>query len=109
MLSYHGKSIARALLELFPNIGLDKTKFVQRKSLLVHLSPFLLFSSSSLSLSSSFYLKLLICSSLHLGPWSDSNKRRKFFEDFAKSHGFSPLNPHTWYTISRNRILAQKV
>eukprot|EP00026_Physarum_polycephalum_P018830 Phypoly_transcript_20577.p1 GENE.Phypoly_transcript_20577~~Phypoly_transcript_20577.p1 ORF type:complete len:206 (+),score=32.24 Phypoly_transcript_20577:67-618(+) len=67
VLHYHLNSLPKALLELFPNIGLDRQT-----------------------------LK---------GLWREAN-RRKFFEDYAKQHGFDPLNPENWYTEPVEKIMA---
>jgi hypothetical protein len=36
-------------------------------------------------------------------------KRRKVFETYAQRNGFDPLDPNSWYTQSRKRILASTV
>eukprot|EP00026_Physarum_polycephalum_P002735 Phypoly_transcript_02743.p1 GENE.Phypoly_transcript_02743~~Phypoly_transcript_02743.p1 ORF type:complete len:836 (+),score=105.65 Phypoly_transcript_02743:77-2584(+) len=68
----YNNSVPRALLDLFPDIGLVKAKF------------------QTLSL------------------WSKVRNRRKFFEDYAKDHGFDPLIPENWYKQSSKKIKAAK-
>ena len=41
--------------------------------------------------------------------WHATEKRRKFFEEYAKSKGFDPLNPANWYEHSQNQIYNDKV
>eukprot|EP00026_Physarum_polycephalum_P002270 Phypoly_transcript_02276.p1 GENE.Phypoly_transcript_02276~~Phypoly_transcript_02276.p1 ORF type:complete len:794 (+),score=74.23 Phypoly_transcript_02276:119-2500(+) len=69
---YHNSSIAQALVDLFPEIGLEKPK-------------------------------LMYSGAIYKRP-----NRRKFFEKYAKLHGFDPLNPVNWYMQPKNRILATK-
>eukprot|EP00026_Physarum_polycephalum_P001556 Phypoly_transcript_01558.p2 GENE.Phypoly_transcript_01558~~Phypoly_transcript_01558.p2 ORF type:complete len:464 (+),score=75.56 Phypoly_transcript_01558:1715-3106(+) len=35
-------------------------------------------------------------------------RRRKFFEDYAKSRGFDPLEPLNWYNIPKDNFLAER-
>jgi len=37
--------------------------------------------------------------------WKAPNGRRNFFDDFAKSRQFNPLNAENWYSISHREIL----
>lgn len=39
----------------------------------------------------------------------DVSKRKKFFEDYARSNGFNPQNPENWYRQTAMRIKNQKV
>jgi hypothetical protein len=71
--------VARALVELFPKIGLEKTKFWVQSS------------------------------SNPLGMWRDENTRRNFFEKYASVHSFDPKVPENWYAESKKRILAFEV
>eukprot|EP00026_Physarum_polycephalum_P001151 Phypoly_transcript_01152.p1 GENE.Phypoly_transcript_01152~~Phypoly_transcript_01152.p1 ORF type:complete len:1060 (-),score=94.29 Phypoly_transcript_01152:294-3473(-) len=72
VLAYHSSSIEQALVELFPNIGIDPKKFLKQTS------------------------------------WNNVVRRRKFFEKYAKSNGFDPLDPKQWYTHPAKKILAKK-
>lgn len=38
VLFYHDNSISKALIDLFPNIGLDKAKLVKKKSMLMKIT-----------------------------------------------------------------------
>eukprot|EP00026_Physarum_polycephalum_P012597 Phypoly_transcript_12920.p1 GENE.Phypoly_transcript_12920~~Phypoly_transcript_12920.p1 ORF type:complete len:356 (+),score=59.55 Phypoly_transcript_12920:23-1069(+) len=73
VMSYHSQSITKALLTLFPTIGLERSKLPARQSL-----------------------------------WEKIDARRKFFENYAKDHGFDPLKPENWYKQPRDKILATK-
>lgn len=78
VIKYHNHSIPKALVELFPEINLEKSKF---------------FASSSSSTS----------------MWRDPQKRRKFFENFAKENSFDPIVPENWYKQSKKSIMAREV
>ena len=36
--------------------------------------------------------------------WKTSAERRKFFDKFAKSNNFDPLEADNWYSVSRVEI-----
>ena len=64
-----------------------------------------LFKVSSFSLSFSFsFLNLLL--DLH---WNEVTNRRGFFDEFARSNGFDPLEPKNWYSIASTQIFNSKV
>ena len=46
-----------------------------------------------------------------IGYWTmEQNKNmRKFFEDYARHKNRSPLDPETWYRVSRISIMKKKV
>ena len=79
VIKHHNYSVARALVELFPKIGLEKTKFWVQ------------------SLSNS------------LGVWRDESNRRKFLEKYANVHTFDPNVAENWYSQSKKQILAFEV
>lgn len=41
--------------------------------------------------------------------WRDPANRRKFFENFARKKGFSPLVIENWYSVTKEAIFAEKV
>ena len=41
--------------------------------------------------------------------WSDTRNRRKFFETYAREHGFDPRDPEAWYRHTKKQILAVQV
>lgn len=43
------------------------------------------------------------------GSANNTDKRRRFFERYAKKYKFDPLNPNNWYLQSRNKIEVCKV
>ena len=94
MVAYHKGSISRALMDLFPNIGLDKSK-------LYYLSMSLFVSSTPLQANQLFFS--------FLAPWSEASNRRKFFEEYAKVNGFDPLVPSNWYSQPSEKIMMCKV
>lgn len=82
-----------ALLDLYPDIGLEEHKF-----------------------NTSIYLSLLTkrkFTKIFKGKthkyWNDAANRRKVFDRIAQENGFDPLIPENWYSISRNFIISQKV
>eukprot|EP00026_Physarum_polycephalum_P001731 Phypoly_transcript_01733.p1 GENE.Phypoly_transcript_01733~~Phypoly_transcript_01733.p1 ORF type:complete len:1003 (+),score=155.23 Phypoly_transcript_01733:421-3009(+) len=72
ILHYHNDSVAKALIDLFPNVNFEKSKFPMQTA------------------------------------WHDRDNRRKFFENYAKSHGFDPLVPDNWYLQPIERIIGVK-
>eukprot|EP00026_Physarum_polycephalum_P002112 Phypoly_transcript_02116.p1 GENE.Phypoly_transcript_02116~~Phypoly_transcript_02116.p1 ORF type:complete len:954 (+),score=114.83 Phypoly_transcript_02116:59-2920(+) len=146
VLSYHKNSLSTALLELFPEIGLHKSKLLSlstrhdsqhRRSILEQyahennfdpLNPNNWYSSKAISfLKGSLIVKTFYQGSAakaltdlfpHMkldksrfhafASWSDARKRRDFFLDYAKDHGFDATNPANWYTQPRERIMSKK-
>lgn len=53
-----------------------------------------------------FNLFLLI---YYVDTYASPESRKKFFEEYAKVHGFDPLNPENWYLQSFSRINAAEV
>lgn len=41
--------------------------------------------------------------------WNDPTNRRMFFDNFAKKHGFDPLDPLAWKSVSPSALLKEKV
>ena len=87
-------SVSKALLEAFPNIGLEKSKFAWTKC-------------TSLSPRLPFFIILSL--SYFIVSWHTTESRRIFFERYAEQQGFDPLNPDYWYSQSRDKILTVKV
>eukprot|EP00026_Physarum_polycephalum_P001458 Phypoly_transcript_01460.p1 GENE.Phypoly_transcript_01460~~Phypoly_transcript_01460.p1 ORF type:complete len:826 (+),score=126.37 Phypoly_transcript_01460:385-2862(+) len=69
---YHKNSVARALLDLFPEVSFDKTKLYARSA------------------------------------WHLESSRKQFFENYAATNGFNPLDPEQWYFQARNKIMTTK-
>lgn len=82
VLSYHGNSVSKALMDLFPNIGLDRSKFN--------------FPISMLSNSHKIFITYK-----NIEYWNKPSNRRKFFEDYAKVNQFDPFDVDKWYTSAR--------
>ena len=101
MISYHNNSVAQAIRELFPYIGLDQSKFWSRGM------------KNSVILHSYFYYYLLFClfcfSNNLAGIWKDKMNRRKFFEHYAKANEFEPEDKDAWYAHPIGNITADKV
>eukprot|EP00026_Physarum_polycephalum_P000948 Phypoly_transcript_00949.p1 GENE.Phypoly_transcript_00949~~Phypoly_transcript_00949.p1 ORF type:complete len:1118 (+),score=84.56 Phypoly_transcript_00949:49-3402(+) len=69
VMAFYSNSISKALIDLFPNIGLDEAQFLLKE--------------------------------MH-----HASNRRRFFENFAKKHGFDPYVAENWYAQSRKKILS---
>eukprot|EP00026_Physarum_polycephalum_P001950 Phypoly_transcript_01954.p1 GENE.Phypoly_transcript_01954~~Phypoly_transcript_01954.p1 ORF type:complete len:900 (+),score=97.26 Phypoly_transcript_01954:131-2830(+) len=72
---HYNNSIAQALLSLFPNIGLDESKFLYLSDTMQYISN-----------SKEFYENI--------------RNRKMLFENFARVHKFDPNDPHIWYSQS---------
>eukprot|EP00026_Physarum_polycephalum_P008136 Phypoly_transcript_08214.p1 GENE.Phypoly_transcript_08214~~Phypoly_transcript_08214.p1 ORF type:complete len:513 (-),score=83.64 Phypoly_transcript_08214:5-1384(-) len=146
LLFYYSNSVSKALLDLFPDIGLDRARFSPQ------LPPY------NVGAHKKFFEKYakergfdpLVASNWYLQPrenitntkgaqrvliyyghsvpaalskvfpdigidksrfpragtWEKVANRRKFFEDYAASHGFEPLVPENWYIQSKDKIRA---
>ena len=92
MLEHHHGRVSRALLDLFPHIGLEKTKLWTRGIPLNQVS-----NIQNLNLS------------IDLTDWRDAKNRRKLFEDFAKRNQFDPLVAEHWYATTHEQVAAFKV
>ena len=95
ILSAFGGSVVQALLAAFPNIGFDSNKF-----------------KSAGTFTSFFLLSSPIPSYLFtfsVGEWSDEDRRREVFAQFARDHNFEPLNPDMWYSQSKEKLLSHQV
>jgi hypothetical protein len=79
--------MTQALLDLFPNIGLDPSEFLLQCMYL--------------------FIPLAVLTIINQ-PDSWKNRRR-FFENYAKENGFDPLNPENWYLQAREKIISTKV
>lgn len=92
LLELYNRELIDALVDLFPNIGLDPCKFAEPSIL-------------------SLYYTLQHTYDI-LGKknyWDSKDNRRKFFEEFAKSNNFDPLSSEQWNSISKSQILQLKV
>jgi hypothetical protein len=77
-MSFYSRSVAKALLDIFPEIGMDKAK--------IH--------AQCMSCAGVWCIFLLSnADSRH-----NISIKRKFFENYAKDHGFDPLMAANWYT-----------
>lgn len=89
-MKYYGGSLIRALTSVFPDIGLQESKFAKLpRMLFARLSP-----------------KLIVCLENYL---DDVDNRRKYLADFAKNHGFDPLVHENWSSSTINALRSEKV
>lgn len=91
------QSLPQALIELFPEIRLDASKFPSKSTFL----PFFLVL---------FFINFVIVYFIFpsTGPCDKIENRRNFFIEYANTHGFDPLNPDHWYLQSREKLIAVK-
>lgn len=87
MIYYHGSNLAQALIDLFPNIGLDKSKLLAKCMIIIV-----------------FIISLIMLCLLDAGVWRDPKNRRAFFINYAEEHKFDPLIPKNWYLHPRDKI-----
>jgi hypothetical protein len=87
-LLYHDRSVTKALLDLFPNIGLDKYKIPVPSTLPSIYPP-------------SF--------NIQTDEFRKTKARIKFFEDYARAHKFDPLVATNWYTQPREELYSFRV
>lgn len=78
-MSHYSGNISNALLQIFPNIGLDISRFGKSHS--TFLAPL-----------------LPIFNHLFVEFWQHPMNRRKFFEKYAKANKFDPLVAENWYS-----------
>jgi hypothetical protein len=81
---YSGNTV-KALLDVFPNIGLDESCFTET------------------------CMQVIVSYSLFDGNLDDIGIRRKFFIEFASQKGSNALLPEFWYNVSENSIRNHKV
>lgn len=93
VIAFHRFSVSSALIELFPNIGLDKSKF-QFKSMLKIWK---------------FFICILFANITVVDYWNLPVNRRKYFIDFARENQFDPYNPKNWTTQRLEDIKLAKV
>jgi hypothetical protein len=87
-------SFAKTLMELFPEVEFVESKFPKVPSMCrLHLTSFLNYAYN--------YFKGYFI--------QNYQNRRELFENFAKEHGFDPLNPSNWYSIPIDSVIAHKV
>lgn len=85
-MGYYQGSIAKALLHLYPDIGLDIRKLAPNNG----------------GVNETVFTKLLVTyNKIHLVfPWRDSSNHKSFFDGIAVQHNFDPLIPTNWYAFS---------
>lgn len=86
---YYKGSIEDALMDLYPNIGMDRQLF---STALGNSLPFV--SSFNAHIDKHFH---------------SAENRTAFFDEFAKNRGFDPLLADKWSTISKAEIMEEKV
>lgn len=91
MLSHFRGGFVQTLLSVFPNIGLDQTKF------------------DVVAQSRCTQITLALINSTENQQKEDVNHRRKWLSAFAKEQGYDPLVSDHWYSIARGTDVYTKV
>lgn len=89
IVSYYKGSFKKAIMGLFPEIGLDPTLFSS--------VPGILLSIKKIIINHSCHIDVIL---LIVNYWSDVGNRRKYLEKLAIKKGFDPLSPLGWYSAS---------
>ena len=93
----------RALMDLFPDIQLDRGKFQFLPGMSIHPYPFpLLLFLLFITASSTYFVAIE-------NFWKSAENRRRFFTRFAREKKFDPLKPGNWYSIRPSSIKAATV
>ena len=100
ILAFYNDQVGEALLQLYPDIGLQRAHLKFSGTLLPS-AIFLRFLLSHLLLTS-----FLTNSIISEGIWFHSENRRQAFNSFAKQRGFDPLVAHNWYSVGKKDFLA---
>lgn len=81
----YNSSVVNALLDTYPDIGLEVSEFEKKPSMSHDL----------------LRTALIIVTG---GYWDDEKNRKQFFDKFASKMGFDPLHPENWYTVTAENI-----
>lgn len=90
VISHHQNSVTQALLDLYPEIGLNKSSLLQP----------VLSMSHSLTFQKLSYFVL---------GFESVESRRQYFENFARTHNFDPLKLENWSDKIKESLLSLKV
>lgn len=88
-MSYHNESLSAALINLFPELNLKERGFATDKGELLLLLLFILF--------------LLIFQPP--AAWGSLARQRNFFDEFASTNQFDPLDVEKWYYVTHKEIV----
>lgn len=105
VLGYYSRSLSKALMDLYPNIGLDHQLFLRRPRIIFIFYLLLLFHYYSFHLHFSNCLFYSIIENF----WQEKSNQRKFFDAIARKKHFNPLIASNWYPITHRNIVTQKV
>jgi hypothetical protein len=89
--------MAQALVDIFPDIGLDRNEFYRGNTM------------GRCKKKGEGKKERRRNNYNLLGFYTDIGNQRKFFENYAKQHGFDPLKPENWYTQPRKNIMSTTV
>ena len=89
MLSYHNGSHIQALTQLYPELNLLKKKFSKSTGIIHYVSGNLKFNELKIYFTEGYMMQA---------------RRRSFFDNFARSHNFDPLDAEKWYSFTKKDI-----
>lgn len=90
-MSFYGGSVVRALIDVYPEVQFDKTKFGN--------------TTSNFKLKLKLYFCLIPLSARAF----NSTRRREIMDTFAASNKFDPNVPDNWYSLDSSTLLKDKV
>jgi hypothetical protein len=85
-----------AVVDAYPNIGLDQSKFILTPSMIALSEVITCVSKTDSFIKTETY-------------WLAPNNHKIFFDNFAKARGFDPLKAHNWYSVSKDDIKTRMV
>lgn len=99
---HYGGSISKALVDLFPDIGLQKNKLANlhsgRNSGLVNYTNTITTAGAEQT-----------CTPIRRNFFNNKFRRKQLFEQYAAENGFDPFIPANWYNQSRRKVMAHQV
>lgn len=88
VLNYHNENFVEALVDLFPEVSFDLSRFRSKGLLWLCNRMIILFAAKR---------------------WQNKSNQKKFFEGFAKERNFDPDIPENWYSVRAAEITQVKV
>lgn len=95
-MAYYNQSIPSALLDVFPDIGLNKNCFKMQGQV------------TSMNFRHIWIFKIF-CTYAKKDLLRDTETKRKFFLKIATENGFDALKAENWYSCSKQAVMATQV
>jgi hypothetical protein len=103
---HHSNSHIQAIMDLFPEVTFDPTRFKGKKGISLFIFSAFSFCISFMLFSFCFFLTY---NAITENDWHSSQTRREFLDNFAKQRGLDPLERSTWSNLKRRHIVQAKV